>query len=97
MFVMAQENADRKTVVSLVVSKYREDFKAIVESLSRDDLIATGLQFREEKYILDERTSAMAIFWSESSKLYLVMMLEDGLWRIDPKKTDEMNADILSN
>ena len=92
-FITAQENGDRDSVLDLVVSEHRQAFKTILDGLEHNDIVATGLQFRQEEYRLEETTEQMAIFWSEGSKLYLVMYREDGIWRIDPKRTDEMNAD----
>ena len=92
-FIAAQENGDRDTVLDFVVSEHREAFKQILDGLEHNDVVATGLQFREEEYKLEETTEQMAIFWSQKSNLYLVMMREEGLWRVDPKRTDEMNAD----
>jgi len=90
-FIISQENADYVTVCDLVTKDSRASFEQVLNQLEKDDLIATGLQFRQEDYKLQENTDDLAIFYSEASQQYLVMVKEDGLWKIDPKKSDQMN------
>ncbi len=92
-FIMALENGDAENAVQLVCEDGRENFSKVMKELDRNDIIATGLQFRQEAYALTEESDKMAIFWSENSKIYLVLMLEKSMWRVDPQRTDEMNAE----
>ena len=92
-FIEAQEQGDREGILDFIVARDRKTFKEVLQGLDDSDIVATGLQFREENYQLEELSDDMAIFWSPSAKLYLVLVLEEDTWRIDPGKTDEMNID----
>jgi len=96
-FIMAQENADATTLIQLVVSAQRENFTALLAQMSPEDMVATGLGFRQETYQLQERHGDIATFWSTTANMYLVLALEDGMWCVDPLKTDEMNAENMPN
>jgi len=91
-WIAAQEAGDFGWTMSLVVEEQREAFQQAVDEMATDDLISSGLQFRDEAYALEFQDQKMALFWSDAAKLYLVMTHEDGEWRVDPARTDEMNA-----
>lgn len=92
-WITAQESGDFGWAVSFVAADQQQAFAEAVEEMSRDDLVASGLQFRDEAYALEFADDRLAVFWSAPAKLYLVMVREeDGKWRLDPARTDEMNA-----
>lgn len=94
-WITAQEQGDFSWAASFVVKAQQEAFQQTVEEMSSDDLIAAGLQFRDEDYRLDFSDEKLAVFWSETARLYLVMQHEDdGRWRVDPAKSDEMNGQV---
>lgn len=95
-FTSAQEAGDFGWAQSHVVSSARGQWDDLAEQMSEDDLISSGLAFREEDYQLDFQDEQLAVFWSSGARLYLVMSREDGAWRVDPKKTDEMNVQRAS-
>lgn len=95
-FTAAQEAGDFGWAQSHVVSTARGEWDELAQQMSEDDLVSSGLAFRQEDYQLDFHDERMAVFWSSSSRLHLVMTREDGAWRIDPRKTDEMNVERAS-
>lgn len=90
-FINYQEEADVEKVVSLVVADQQEVFRRNLKEATRDDMIQSAIRFREENYQLQEVDEKVAVFWSELSKSYLVLTLEDSNWLINPQATDEMN------
>lgn len=92
-FTQAQEAGDFGWAQSHVVESARHDWDELAAQMSEDDLVSAGLAFREEAYRLDFQDEKLAVFWSDVSRLHLVMTREDGAWRIDPRKTDEMNVE----
>lgn len=90
-FINYQEEADVDKVVSLVVADQQEIFRRNLKEATRDDMIQSAIRFREENYQLQEIDEKVAVFWSEPSKSYLVLTLEESNWLINPQATDEMN------
>ncbi len=93
-WIAAQEAGDSGWALRYVVESQHEAAAAAMDQLASEDLVASGLQFREEDYRLDFRDDHLAIFWSSVAHLYLVMVKDgDGRWKLDPSRTDEMNAE----
>ena len=95
-FTQAQEAGDFGWAQSHVIGSARDEWDELSQQMSSDDLVSAGLAFRQENYQLDFQDEKLAVFWSASARLYLVMVREDGAWRIDPRKTDEMNVERAS-
>jgi hypothetical protein len=92
-FIEAQENGAIGKVVEFIVRDAREDYEENTRGMDHDDMVAAGLQFRQEQYRLEETRDDVAIFYSPVSALYLGMTREDGRWKIDPKRTDKLNKE----
>lgn len=90
-WITAQEEGDFGWAMSLLVESSHEEWMTMSDEMSTDDLISSGLQFRQDDYQLSFADDRLAVFWSDLSKLYLVVVREGKAWRIDPAKTDEMN------
>lgn len=92
-FIQAQESGEVEAVRDLLVKEARAEFDEMSARMSRDDLIATGLRFEQERYRLEETKTDTATFYAASSALYLVMVREENRWRLDPKRTDRVNRE----
>ncbi len=92
-WLQAQESGDFGWAMSYLVSTHHQAWQELSESMVEDDLISSGLQMRESDYLLNFKDDKLAVFWSKSAHLYLVMVKEDGYWRVHPHKTDEMNLE----
>ena len=92
-FIDAQEAGDIDAIARLITSESRTEFEETARGMTHDDLVAAGLQFRQEEYRLEEQTKESAVFYSPTSALYLAMSREDGRWRVDPARTDKLNRE----
>ncbi len=92
-YIRAQESADWAGVADCLTEAAQDEFDSATEDLSEDDLVETGLRTRQEDYRLESADQTTAIFWSRAAKLYLVMTRENGQWRIDPFRTDQLNLE----
>ena len=92
-FIEAQESGEVSKVSDFVVKEARADFEEQSRGMAHDDMVAAGLQFRQENYRLEETHDDHAVFYSPGSALYLVVSKEDGRWKIDPKRTDKLNKE----
>lgn len=92
-YIRAQEFADWSTTADYLADASQDDFDEASEEMDDEDLIETGLRFREEDYHLDSSDDSIAIFYSKKVSQYLVMTREDGRWRVDPRRTDAMNLE----
>lgn len=92
-FIEAQESGEITRVSEFIVREALPDFEENSRGMTRDDMIAAGLQFRGENYRLEETREDVAIFYSPGSALYLALTKEDGRWKIDPKRTDKLNKE----
>lgn len=92
-FIEAQESGAIDKVVEFVVEDAREDYEENTRGMDHDDMVAAGLQFRQEQYRLEETREEAAVFYSPVSALYLAMSREDGRWKVDPRRTDKLNRE----
>ena len=92
-FIEAQETGELTKVGEFIVKEARADYEENSHGMSKDDMVAAGLQFRQEQYRLEEQRDDVAIFYSPGSALYLALTKEDGRWKIDPKRTDKLNKE----
>lgn len=92
-FIETQEAGEVDRVAEFVVKEARADYEENTRGMAHDDMVAAGLQFRQEQYRLEEIHGDAAIFYSPVSALYLGMTREEGRWKIDPKRTDKLNKE----
>lgn len=96
-WVTAQEEGDFGWAMTFLVESRQAEWEQAAEEMSTDDLIQSGLQFRDEDYQLEFTDSKLAVFWSSEAHLYLVMTREGDRWKVDPGQTDEMNQHATSH
>jgi hypothetical protein len=92
-FIEAQERGDAAAAGAMITIEARSEFEETTRSMEHDDIVAAGLQFRQEKYRLEESAATSAIFYSTGSALYLAMTREENRWRVDPLRTDQLNRE----
>lgn len=96
-WIAAQESGDLGWALTFVAEDQQQAFEQATEDMTEDDLIASGLQFRQEDYQLDFADEHLAVFWSDNARLYMAMVRErDGRWRLDPRRTDELNLEAAA-
>jgi hypothetical protein len=92
-FIQAQENGDLVKTTTFVAKAAQEEFAAAAHGMTKDDLVATGLQFRGDQYHVEEVGKVVATLYSAHAALYLGMTKEEGRWKVDPRRTDELNRE----
>lgn len=92
-YIESMEEGDLPAVADMTMDKDRDELLRQTEGHTREDLIAAGLDIRQEEYRLEEAAADKALFYSPRSGLYLAMTREDGIWKIDVSKTDDLNGE----
>lgn len=96
-WITAQEQGDFGWAMTFLTESHKEKWLTLSDEMSGDDLTSSGLQFRQDAYALSFADDRLAVFWSDTAKLYLVMTREASGWKIDPDRTDEMNHERASS
>jgi hypothetical protein len=92
-WITAQEEGDFGWAMTFLSAAHQDHWLKMSDEMSTDDLISSGLQFRQDDYQLSFSDDHLTVFWSDDAKLYLVLTREVGGWKVDPDKTDEMNQE----
>lgn len=92
-YIHAQLEGDFEGTTEFIIRDQRETFEQATDDFDRDDLIAAGLNLEQDAYSIVEALEDRVTFFSRISGLYLVMIREEGRWRVDPARTDFMNGE----
>jgi hypothetical protein len=92
-FIRAQENGDLDKTKSFVAKAAQAEFAEASHGMTKDDLVATGLQFRGDQYQVEEVGKVVATLYSAHAALYMGMTKEEGRWKVDPHRTDILNRE----
>lgn len=92
-YIESMEEGDLPAVADMTMDRDRDELLRQTEGQTRDDLIAAGLDIRQEEYRLEESSEEKALFFSPRSSLYLAMSREEGIWKVDVTRTDDLNGE----